>query len=316
MSRFILSRLVLATIQVILVATLVFAFLHLLPGDPVMIILGSERTPSPEVIAAVRAELGLDKPFHVQYFDWMKKLVQLDLGNSLANKKPVWDEVSDRIPRTLELVGFAMLLATLLGIPLGVISSLNRGKWIDQAASTLSAVGISTPVYVVGTLLVLVIGVKLDWLPIAGYKPWSAGAEAHLERLVMPALALSFGPMATITRMTRSAMLDVLNQNYIITARGKGLKKHTILFIHALRNALIPIITLIGIQVGSLIGGSVLVEYIFNWPGLSTLLVTSINRRDYTMVQGVVLVIAAFFVLINLLVDFLYGLLDPRIRFS
>jgi peptide/nickel transport system permease protein len=315
-SRYITSRLLLAVLQIIMVATLVFSFLHLLPGDPVLVILGPERNPTPEVIQSVRAQLGLDKPILFQYVNWLRGIARLDLGNSLANKKPVWQELSDRIPRTIELILVAMSIAITVGIPMGIISALKRGKWIDQIISTMAAFCISVPVYVVGTLLVLFIGVKLDLLPIAGYKPLSAGIWPHLEKLILPSIVLSFGPLATIARMTRSSMLDVLYQNYMITAKSKGLTDSRVLYRHGFRNALIPVITLIGIQIGSLLGGAVLVEYIFNWPGLSTLLVVAINRRDYPMVQGVVLVISFFFVLINLAADLLYSVIDPRIRFS
>jgi peptide/nickel transport system permease protein len=301
-------------LQAFLVVSLVFAFIHLIPGDPVLVVLGPESNPSPEVLEAVRSKLGLDQPIHVQYLLWLKGLSQLNFGNSLLNNRPVWDEVSERLPRTLELVLVAMLIAILVGVPAGIISALRRGKSTDQTITTLSAVGISTPVFVIGPLLVLLFGVKLDILPIAGYRPLSDGFWPHFERLILPAITLALGQMAIIARMTRSSMLDVLNQNYMVTAKGKGVKNNHVLIKHGLKNALIPVVTLVGIQIGALLGGAVLVENIYNWPGLSTLLFTSVNRRDYPMVQSVVLVIAVIFMLINLLADLLYGVLDPRIR--
>lgn len=314
MSRYIAIRIGLAILQVFLVATLVFSLLHILPGDPVMIILGSESTPSPEVIESVRARLGLDQPILTQYTTWLKGIVRLDFGKSLSNNQPVWNELSKRIPRTFELVLSGILLAVIFGIPMGIVASTRRNSFFDWFATTFSSLGISMPVYVVGTLLVLIFGVKLDILPISGYTDISKDFGEHFTRLLLPAVSLSFGPMATVARMTRSSMLEVLNQPYIVTAHGKGLARNLIILRHALRPALIPIITIIGLQMGSLLGGSVLVETIFNWPGLSTLLVTSVNRRDYPMVQGVILVITSSFVLINLMVDLLYGVIDPRIR--
>ncbi len=316
MARFITLRFSMAILQILLVATLVFGLLHLLPGDPVLVVLGSERTPDPQVVAAVRARLGLDKPLHVQYIVWLRNLSKLDLGKSLVDDKPVWNEISARLPRSLELIIAAILLSILFGITLGIVAALNRNNMFDWMSTTLSSFGVSVPVYVIGTLLVLIFGVELKLLPIAGYIAPAEDINEHLRRLILPAVALSLSPTAIIARMTRSSMLDVLIQNYIVTARGKGVKPSKIILIHALRPALIPIVTVIGLQFGSLLGGSVLVEYIFNWPGLSTLLVTAIGRRDYPTVQAVIMTIATFFVFINLAVDLTYGFLDPRIRQS
>jgi len=220
------------------------------------------------------------------------------------------------LPRSLELIIAAILLSILFGITLGIVAALNRNNMFDWMSTTLSSFGVSVPVYVIGTLLVLIFGVELKLLPIAGYIAPAEDINEHLRRLILPAVALSLSPTAIIARMTRSSMLDVLIQNYIVTARGKGVKPSKIILIHALRPALIPIVTVIGLQFGSLLGGSVLVEYIFNWPGLSTLLVTAIGRRDYPTVQAVIMTIATFFVFINLAVDLTYGFLDPRIRQS
>jgi len=203
-----------------------------------------------------------------------------------------------------------------LGLSMGIFSALNRNKAGDWIATAIAIFGISIPVYVVGTLLVLVFGVLLKYLPIAGYIDPGENLVEHVRRLILPVIALSLGPTAIFTRMTRSAMLDVLNQTYIVTARSKGLTEATILVIHALRPALIPIITVIGLQLGGLLGGSVLVEYIFNWPGIATLMVTAIGRRDYPTVQAVVLVISLFFIIVNTIVDLSYGVIDPRIRKS
>jgi peptide/nickel transport system permease protein len=314
MFRFLAKRFVFALIQVVLVGTVVFGLLHLLPGDPVLVILGSERTPDPETIEAVRAKLGLDRPLVVQYGDWISGLFTGDLGTSLSNNQPVWDRVMARLPRTIELVGAAMLGASVLGILFGMVAALNWNRLGDRLMSLLAVVGISTPVYVVGTLLVLFFAVQLRWLPNAGYTAPGENFSDFLRKLILPAVALSFGPLAIITRTTRSVLLEVRFQNYIRTARAKGLHEMVVVRRHMLRNALIPVVTIIGIQMGSLLGGTVIVEHIFNWPGLSTLLIQSIQRRDYPVVQGIVLVIAALFILINLFVDILYGFLDPRVR--
>ncbi len=301
---------------VLLVETIVFSLVHLLPGDPVMIILGSEHTPDPQVVQAVRTRLGLDQPLQVQYVRWLQGLAQRDLGTSLVDESPVWDTIADRLPRTLELVTVAMLLATCIGVPFGIFAALRwNGLW-DRLLSIAAAVGISSPVYVVGSLLALAFGVSLRWLPIAGYASIGDGWIEHLRRLVLPAITLALGPTAIITRMTRSSMLEVLNQDYVRTARAKGLIESVVVTRHMLSNALIPIVTVIGLQMGTLIGGSVLVEYVFNWPGISTLLVTALGRRDYPVVQGVILTSASLFIVFNMVVDMLYGWLDPRVRYS
>jgi len=280
----------------------------------VLVILGSERTPDPEVLEAVRARLGLDKPLGEQYVNWLADLVQGDLGLSLSNDQPVWDRISARLPRTLELVIGAMLLASTIGVFLGVTAALNWNTPRDSLVNIISAVGMSVPVYVVGTLLVLFFAVQLRWLPNAGYVSAQEDFGEFLRRLTLPMITLSLAPMAIITRTTRSSLLEVRFSDYVRTAYAKGLRSQTVVIRHMLRNAFIPVVTIIGIQMGALLGGTVIVEFIFNWPGLSTLLITSIQRRDYPVVQGIVLVIATLFILINLLVDLLYSWLDPRIR--
>jgi len=307
---------VLAILQIFLVATLVFAFLRLLPGDPVLVILGGDRTPQPEQVEAVRRELGLDHSLPEQYASWMVRLVRLDLGRSLVDGEPVQRGIAERLPRTLELVFVAAGLATLVAIPMGVVAALSRNRAPDWLLSATATLGISVPGYVTGMLLVLVFGVLLRWLPTQGYVDVLDSPPDHLLRLIMPAAVLAFGLGATITRMTRSSVLEVLHQDYVRTARAKGLGERTVLSRHVLRNSLISVVTIIGVQVGTLIGGTVIVEYIFNWPGLSTMLVTAINRRDYPTVQGVVLVSSTFLILMNLAVDLLYGYLDARIRYS
>jgi peptide/nickel transport system permease protein len=313
---YLMRRVVVAMVQVLVAVTLVFAFLHLLPGDPVMIILGSERSVQPEQLAAVRHTLGLDRPVPVQYANWLLQLVRLELGTSLVDNSPVRATIGERFPRTLELVVAATLLAVVVAVPMGVVAALRRNRAPDLLLSGASALGISLPVYVTGLLLVLFFGVVLRWLPTQGYVEFSDDPVDHLLHLALPAVVLALGLAATVTRMTRSSLLEVLGQDYVRTARAKGVREGAVVYGHALRNALIPVVTVVGIQVGALIGGAVLVEYIFNWPGMSTLLITAISRRDYPTVQGVVLVASAFLIFVNLGVDLLYGFLDPRIRRS
>ena len=316
MSRFLIRRVLISLLLVLLVETIVFSLVHLLPGDPVMIILGSEHTPDPKVVEAVRVKLGLDQPLPTQYVRWLGGLLQRDLGNSLVDGSPVWDTVTERLPRTLELVTVAMALATLIGVPLGILAALRWNRATDRVLSLIGAMGISSPVYVVGTLLVLAFGVTLHWLPVAGYASIGESWPEHVRRLTLPAITLALGPMAILTRMTRSSVLEVFHQDYVRTARAKGLLERIVVTRHMLSNALIPIVTVIGLQMGTLIGGSVIVEYIFNWPGLSTLLVTALGRRDYPIVQGVILTSASLFIIFNMIVDMLYGVLDPRVRYS
>jgi peptide/nickel transport system permease protein len=308
-----------ALVLVWVVATLVFAFLHLLPGDPVLIILGAEggaQAPSPAQVAAVRNALGLDQPIPVQYGRWLARLVRLDLGVSLYDATPVTQDIRDRLPSSLELISVAVGVAVLAGIALGVTAARVRGTWTDAALSGLLAGGLSIPVFVVGTLLVLMFGVLLRWFPVGGYVTVTQDPFGHLRQLTLPTVTLAFNLFGVVGRIARGSILEVIHQEYVRTARSKGLDEGRVLYRHVLRTALIPIVTVVGVQFGILIGGTVLVEYIFNWPGISTLLFTAIQRRDYPMVQGIVLVTSALFILINLLVDLSYALLDPRVRYE
>ena len=280
MGAYVTRRFGVAIVQILVVATLVFAFLHLMPGDPVMIILGSERSIEPEQVAAVRHSLGLDQPLPVQYVTWVQQSVRLDLGSSLVDNTPVQANIGERFPRSLELVFAATVLAVVVAIPMGVVAALQRNRAPDILLSGASALGISLPVYVTGLLLVLLFGVALRWLPTQGYVEFTEDPLDHALHLLMPAVVLAFGLAATVTRMTRSSLLEVLNQDYVRTARAKGVLERGVVYGHAVRNALVPVVTVVGVQIGALVGGAVLVEYIFNWPGISTLLITAIGRRD------------------------------------
>ncbi len=319
MLRYAVRRAAAALVLVWVVATLVFAFLRLLPGDPVLVILGSEsgaQAPSPDQITAVRRALGLDQPPAQQYGRWLARLVRLDLGTSLYDSTSVTADIAQRLPTSLELIVVAVALAVAGGVVLGLAAARCRGTWTDAALSGLLAGGLSIPVFVTGTLMVLVFGVILRWVPIGGFVPITSDPGAFARQLVLPAVALAFGLLGIVGRITRGSVLEVLHQDYVRTARSKGLGEPQVLARHVLRTALIPIVTVVGVQFGILIGGTVLVEYIFNCPGISTLLFTAIQRRDYPTVQGVVLVTSAMFILINLAVDLLYAVLDPRIRYE
>jgi peptide/nickel transport system permease protein len=301
------------------VATLVFAFLHVLPGDPVLIILGAEsgaQAPSPEQVTAVRHALGLDRPLLVQYGAWLARLSRLDLGASLTDASSVTQNLLDRLPVSLDLIAVAVGLSAAAGILLGVAAARRRGTWVDAGLSALLAGGLSTPVFVAGTLAVLVFGVLLRWVPVGGYVSFTQDPPGFLRQLVLPALTLALGLVGAVGRIARGSVLEVMHREYVRTARAKGLGEARVLSRHVLRTALIPIVTVIGLQFGALLGGTVLVEYVFNWPGISTLLFAAIQRRDYPTVQGIVLATSTLFILVNLAVDLSYAALDPRVRYE
>ena len=313
MSRYISRRLLLLAVQVILVATVVFLLLRLVPGDPARAILG--ETASEEQLARVRSQLGIDRPFHEQYVEWLGRLVRGDLGTSVVTGRPVMLDVQQRIGNTIELIVLSTIVSLLAGIPLGIVAALRANRPADYALSSLAMLGLSLPSFVVGTLMLLVFGLTLRWLPPAQFVPWSVDPGQHLRVIILPVLALAASSTAVVLRMTRSSMLEVVRQDYIRTARAKGLNGQLVIFRHALRNALNPVASVVGLEIAALLGGTVIVESIFNWPGLSSLLITGVRSRDYPVVQGVVLLIAVLTVVINLLVDLSYVLFDPRVRY-
>jgi peptide/nickel transport system permease protein len=312
---FLVRRLLASVALLFVVATIIFFLIHLVPGDPALTIIGEEHA-TPEKLAVVRAALGLDRPLHAQYAAWLARVLRGDLGRSLVTARPVHQDLRLRLPRTMELIAAAVGLAVVVGVPLGVVAARHHNSPLDMGASVLALVGVSAPVFVTGTLLVLALSVRWRLLPSSGWMALAADPAGHVARLLMPAVVLSFGMSAVIMRMTRSALLEVILQDFIRTARAKGLTEGRVLFRHALKNSLIPVVTVIGVQMGNLLGGSVIVEEVFAWPGVSTYLITGVSQRDYPVVQGVVLVICLAFVLINLGVDLLYGFLDPRIKYQ
>jgi peptide/nickel transport system permease protein len=312
--RFVIKRIFLALVQIFIVLSLVFMLLHIMPGDPAVLALGTERTVDPQVVEALRHELGLDKPILEQYLIYIKNVVNLDFGNSITDKIPVMDYISQRIPRTIELAFLSIILASIIGVALGMISALKRKKAADIITTSLAALGISLPVFVLGTLFIFVFSFKLRWLPSGGFVALSRDPWAHYLRFILPAMTLALPMAASIARMTRSSMLEVLNKEFVRTLHAKGLSRRKVVFGHVLRNALIPIVTIIGLQLGNLIGGTVLIEYLFNLPGLCSILVKAISYRDYPLIQGCIFVMSAFYILVNMIVDILYGVLDPRVR--
>ncbi|MBV8834941.1 MAG: ABC transporter permease [Alphaproteobacteria bacterium] len=307
-------RRVLATIPVMaVVALFVFSLLFIAPGDPAAVIAGDQATP--EQVERIRQSLGLDRPFLVQFSEWVWRLLHADLGRSIFTNLPVTTMIAQRIEPTLSLTLITLVLSVTVAVPIGVLAAWKAGSLIDRAIMGFAVFGFSVPVFVIGYLLAYVFALELEWLPVQGYTPLSEGVLPWLENLILPAIALGCVYIALIARITRAAMLEVLQQDYIRTARAKGLAQTPILFIHALKNASVPIVTVIGIGIALLIGGAVVTESVFAIPGLGRLTVDAILRRDYPVIQGIVLLFSFIYVLVNLGVDLVYTLIDPRIRY-
>jgi len=311
MGSYILRRIFIAIFLVIGAATLVFGLLRAVPGDPALVFLGEYA--GPEQIEAVRHQMGLDKPLLAQYGSWLLGMARGDLGNSLVSQLPVSQLIVDTVLRSAELVVIGITLGLLIGIPIGIWSALHRAEAVDVGMTVGSLISLSTPSYVSGTVLVLLFAVHWQWLPSSGYVSLLDDPIEHLKLLILPSVTLGSHLAATIARFTRSSVLDVIHQDYVRTARAKGLHERQVIRRHVLRNSLLPITTIVGLQAGHLIGGLVIIETIFAWPGLATLLFTGINTQDYPVVQGCVVVICGLFIMINLAVDVLNGIIDPRV---
>ncbi|MBC5638319.1 ABC transporter permease [Ornithinibacillus sp. BX22] len=314
MLSFIVKR-ILSVIPVLFVVSLViFLIVHLTPGDPAAAMLGIEA--SEEQIEALNEELGLNLPIYQQYFHWVSGVLKWDFGESYFMKESVTESIFSHLGPTISLALLAEIIALIIAIPIGIIAAYRRGSFTDQSLMVTSLLGMAVPSFLLGLLLMLLFGVQLQWLPVAGYKPLSAGWWNHLQYLILPAIALGAIQAALVARMTRSSMLEVLNKSFIKTARSKGLKERKVVIKHALRNAFLPVLTVIGQSFGTLVTGAVVVETIFNLPGLGQLIINSIERRDFAVIQGVVLFVTLIYVFINLIVDLLYGVIDPRVRFD
>jgi len=314
MGSFIARRLITLVVQVLLVATIVFLMLRLVPGDPARGILG--ETASDEQVASMRHKLGIDRPIYEQYTDWLGDTLQFDLGNSIISGRSVSGDIADRITNSLELIIISVVASLIIAIPLGTIAALRANRFTDFALSSIAMLGLSIPGFVLGTIFVLVFGLVLKVLPQAQYVSWTDDPIAHMKLLILPSATLAIGNAAVILRMMRSSMLEVLRQDYVRTARAKGLSETSVIRRHTVRNAINPVVSIVGLECSTLLGGMVIVEQIFNWPGLSSLLLSGVLSRDYPVVQGVVLIIAVLTIVINVIVDILYGVLDPRIRLS
>jgi peptide/nickel transport system permease protein len=307
MTRYFVNRLLLAIPTVVLVSIIVFLMLHLIPGDPAQIYIG-DKPSTPELLEKIREDMGLNRPLAEQYLDYMVNALRGDLGKSLNNNRPVLAEILLRFPSTLELTAAAMLIAMVVGIGLGVLAAVKHNTVIDTAATTIALIGISLPVYWSSLLLIVVFSINLKWFPPIG--------QGGLNRLILPAVALGFLSAGELARMVRSGMLEVLNQDYVLTARAKGLNERTVISRHALRNALIPVVTILGLTFGQLLGGAVLTETIFARLGIGRMYIEGILNKDYTIVQGTTLFIALAYVLINVAIDLIYVIVDPRIKYD
>jgi len=310
--RLVLGRLVALVPMLIALSIASFALVHVIPGDPALVIMGGEGTP--QAVEELRRQLGLDRPLHVRYLEWLGQIARGNLGESLYNKTRVSEELVWRMPTTLALVALALVFSVAIGVPAGLMSAAFRNSWIDHAARLLTLVSLSLPSFWLGLMLIILFSLWLDLLPIVGYEPITRGFWKAVPYLILPSLSLGTYLAALLTRLTRSSMLEVLNQDYVRTARAKGLRDRAVLMRHALRNALIPIVTVIGINVGILLGGSAVIETVFVLPGVGQLVVRSLYNRDLPVIQGLILYVAVVYVLVNLLVDVLYTYLDPRLR--
>ncbi|MEH2614540.1 ABC transporter permease [Bradyrhizobium sp. AZCC 1693] len=313
MVSYILRR-VLSTLPVMgIVALFVFSLLYIAPGDPAAVIAGDQASPAD--VERIRQGLGLDRPFLVQFGTWLWHILHGDLGTSIFTNLPVASMIAQRIEPTFSLMAITLVLTILVAVPLGVVAAWKAGSWVDRTIMAFAVFAFSLPVFVVGYVLAYVFALQFEWLPVQGYTPLTAGFWPWLRNLILPALALGSVYIALIARITRASMLEVLQQDYVRTARAKGLGQRNILFVHALKNAAVPIVTVIGIGIALLIGGAVVTESVFAIPGLGRLTIDAILRRDYPVIQGIVLLFSFLYVLVNLMVDVTYTLVDPRIRY-
>jgi peptide/nickel transport system permease protein len=313
MVSYILRR-ILSTLPVMgIVALFVFSLLYIAPGDPAAVIAGDQASPAD--VERIRQGLGLDRPFLIQFGSWLWHILHGDLGTSIFTNLPVSAMIAQRIEPTFSLMAITLVLTILVAVPLGVVAAWKAGSWVDRTIMAFAVFAFSLPVFVVGYVLAYVFALQFEWLPVQGYTPLKAGLWPWLQNLILPALALGTVYIALIARITRASMLEVLQQDYVRTARAKGLGQRNILFVHALKNAAVPIVTVIGIGVALLIGGAVVTESVFAIPGLGRLTIDAILRRDYPVIQGIVLLFSFLYVLVNLMVDVTYTLVDPRIRY-
>jgi peptide/nickel transport system permease protein len=311
---YLFSRLLQALPVLVFASVVVFLVIHFVPGDPALTVLGPEARP--EQVEAMRQRMGLDRPLAVQYGRWLARVLQGDLGASVINSYPVWSLVGLKLPATVSLTLGALLVALAIALPLGALAAVRQGRLVDRLAVWFSALGLSVPSFWLGVLLVLVFSLRLRWFPASGYVPLLDRPMVALRHLALPCLTLGVAMAAVLTRFVRSAVLEVIRQDYIRTARAKGLRERAVLVRHAFRNALIPVLTVVALQVGNLLGGAVVTEAIFDFPGVGQLILYAVTTKDYPVVQGALLLLVTALIVINLLTDLGYALLDPRVRYS
>jgi len=314
MLPYVIRRLVQVVPVLLFASVAVFLMVYLVPGDPVLAVLGGEARP--EQVEAMRKQMGLDRPLVVQYGRWLGRVAQGDLGVSFINSYPVWSLIGLKLPATLALAAGALTVALLISLPLGILAAVRQGSWVDRLAIGFTALGLSVPTFWLGVLLVLLFSLRLQWLPASGYVPLFTRPALSLQHLLMPSLTLGIAIAAILTRFVRTAMLEVIHQDYVRTARAKGLPEGRVVIRHALKNAFIPVLTVIALQVGNLLGGAVITESIFDYPGVGQLILYAVTTKDYTVVQGTLLLLVFAFVFINLLTDVAYAILDPRVRYG
>jgi peptide/nickel transport system permease protein len=318
MFTFVIRRLLQAVFIIILVSLIVFFAMRLLPGDPILLLVTSSQRLefTEQQIKDLKHEYGLDRPMVIQYFDWAGGLFRGDLGDSILNKRPVAPVITKRFFISIHLGLLSFIIGNIIGIPMGIIAAIRRGKWIDTLVTVLANIGITVPNFWIGMLLLYVFGLYFRLLPTMGYTSPFTDFWLSTKQIIMPLACLSLFPISGTARQTRSSLLEVMHQDYIRTAWSKGLRERVIVLKHALKNGIIPVITLAGMHLGIIIGGAVLIEYVFNIPGMGRLLVSSVNNQDYPYVQGIILLIAVIVILVNLIVDLTYGWLDPRVRYD
>ena len=318
MQTFIIRRLLQIVVVLVVVTMLVFLMVRLLPGDPILMYMSSQNMEilSQEQIDVIRHDVGIDRNIAVQYIDWMGHTLRGDLGKSIINRTDVADEIARRLPISMYLAGIAFIISIVVGIPLGVISAVRRGTWMDSVLTSIGNLGITMPTFWLGILLIYLFGMKLNWLPIFGFTSPFQDFVMSTKQAILPVFCLAVPPIASAIRMTRSSMLEVMRQDYIRTAWSKGLKERSVIVNHALKNGLIPVITMKGMSLANIVGGSVIIETVFSIPGMGRLAVQGLFSQDYTVVQGVMVIVGVVVLFVNLLVDLSYGWLDPRIRYS
>jgi len=321
MQAYIAKRMVLFVPTMILLSLLVFGFLRIIPGDPALAILtrgnaDSIETITEEQLERMRERLGTNRPIYVQYFDWASGLLTLDFGNSLVTSAPVWEQLKRRIPITLELSIMSIFISTIVAVPLGVFSAIKQDTWGDYIARFITLIGLATPNFWVAVMTIFILVLAFNWIPPLGYATLWEDPWTNFVQLIFPAIALGTSGMAFQARVTRSAMLEILHEDYIRTARSKGLHERLVVSRHALRNALLPVVTLFGLAIGNAISGSVVIEFIFGVPGMGRFLITAIRQQDYSVVQGIVVIFGVMVLFANLITDIMYAWLDPRIRYG